>query len=331
MSVAHRDMHCIPLFVWATALLLLVGPSSGVRDSAFDTAFKELKTDLAVDPFIAQQPLPKNYKGSHDHREDIRPAGHCSLGYLQGDNKCRADEFECGVADVCGLINKDEVKACCCRDKMTVRVGDQCVDRRTAKLGPYSNEQMDGCDFKAQRNEQGKCECISGHILWEQYKCVPKCDHRSTGKRDKDGNCIKISYEGIPKAGGFLKRLSKYVVTGERHLNLSGMRMGPGGLENLAMALSTNPVLYTLDLRDAGLGPHEMKVLGPVLAQYRTLEELYLTGNEIGHEGAVALADALKHMRTDLVVQLGDDDVPNSGDQEILKAANTNIRFIIES
>lgn len=52
--------------------------------------------------------------------------------------------------------------------------------------------------------------------------------------------------------------------------------------------------LWEVNLAEHGLGPEEAQALAAALSQDRTVTSLQLSGNQIGHRGALAVAEALK-------------------------------------
>ena len=106
--------------------------------------------------------------------------------------------------------------------------------------------------------------------------------------------CNLIEEEGVETLGAALEQN-----TTVKGLWLKRNPIGVAGAKAIARLLRTNGHLRTLDLVNTQIGLEGLQAVCEVLAtENRTLERLYLGGNQINAEGAKHLAKMLRHNKT---------------------------------
>jgi len=106
------------------------------------------------------------------------------------------------------------------------------------------------------------------------------------------------SFDGIYLGCDGAKALARHCEGEIRELVLKGNGIGVEGSKALAMALEHNTTLTALDIEKNDVGNDGAVQFACALQQNRTLNKLSLSSTRIRWEGASAIADALEHNET---------------------------------
>lgn len=107
-------------------------------------------------------------------------------------------------------------------------------------------------------------------------------------------------------------------------LDLSGVKFGDNGAQDLASVITNNTMLENLEIRNCGIRGQGAKHLANALVNNRSLKSLYLRGNKIGDEGVKYIAEALKKGSNLRHIFLGNNNIGSEGMKALASALATN-------
>ena len=111
-----------------------------------------------------------------------------------------------------------------------------------------------------------------------------------------------------------------------RNLHLRDVKLNESDVDALAASLPGNMWLLNLDLGNAGIGAQgASRIASAITPPHKSdLHTLLLSKNDLGDEGAVALAATLRHSRKLFRIDLGSNGIGDSGAVALARALERN-------
>ncbi len=144
---------------------------------------------------------------------------------------------------------------------------------------------------------------------------------------------LNVSYSKLMEQGSVAMAHAVMQHPTLTHINMAGNDVGQLGIEALAEMLRKNTILTFLDLGECNIGADGMVILCRALLQggggNTTLQSLLLYQDGAEDEGAMAIADVIKHHPTLTELDISSNSIGDDGTQAIANALSTSSTSVL--